>query len=90
MVPFDRRTVAPAKVFGPASGRIYQLAFAPDGKRLATASRWAEGGAAVWDVEKGAQILRLKQKGECLSIQFSPDGARLLTVGEDHTSLPVE
>jgi WD40 repeat protein len=84
VVLFDRRTLASPRVFGPASGPIYQLAFSPDSKRLATASRWAEDGAAVWDVETGTQRFRLKQKGDCLSIQFSPDGAWLLTVGEDH------
>jgi serine/threonine protein kinase/WD40 repeat protein len=84
VVLFDPRTMKPVKVFGSASGPICQLAFSPDGKRLATASRWAEDGAAVWDVEKGKQIFRLKQKGDCLSIQYSPDGDRLLTVGEDH------
>jgi serine/threonine protein kinase/WD40 repeat protein len=84
VVLFNRRTMAPAKVFGRASAPIYQMAFDPDGKRLATASRGPEGSAEVWDVERGVQTLRLKQKGECLSIQFSPDGARLLTVGEDH------
>jgi serine/threonine protein kinase/WD40 repeat protein len=85
VVLFDRRTMAPAKVFEPAPERICQLSFHPDGQRLATAYRGAEeDSAAVWDVERGVEILRLKQKGECLSIQFSPDGARLLTVGADH------
>jgi WD40 repeat protein len=85
VVLFDRRTMSVAKVFEPAPERVCQLSFDPDGKRLATAYRFAEeDSAAVWDVETGKPIRRLKQKGECLAIQFSPDGGRLLTVGADH------
>ncbi len=84
VVLFNARTMAPERILGPAAGPIYQLAFSRDGKRLATGSWAEEDAAAVWDVEKGAQTLRLKQKGNCFSIQFSPDGKRLLTVGDDH------
>ncbi len=84
VVLFDAGTMQPAKYLGPAAGPIYQLAFSPDGKSLATASRSGEPSAVVWDVETQRQTLQLEQKGCCLSIQFSPDGGRLLTVGEDH------
>jgi serine/threonine protein kinase/WD40 repeat protein len=82
---FDARTLAHVKTFGPITGRIYKLAFSPDGKRLAAASWSEEDGAVVWNVETCEIALKLKLKDDCLNIQFSPDGARLLTVGaEDH------
>jgi serine/threonine protein kinase/WD40 repeat protein len=84
LVLFNLRTPAAPKVLGATAGRIYQVAFSPDGKRLAVGS-WSGGaGAVVWDVETGEEKLRLKHEGDCLSIQFSPDGTRLLTVFDDH------
>jgi hypothetical protein len=87
VVLFDLRTMVPAKVIGPAAESIYQLAFSADGKQLATASRTENDGedsAVVWSVETGKPSLRLKQKGNCPAIKFSPDGGCLLTVGKDH------
>jgi WD40 repeat protein len=81
---FDAHTLTHVKTLGPIVARIYKLAFGPDGKQLAAASWSEEDGAVVWDVESGEVALKLPHKGDCLSIQFSPDGASLLTVGEDH------
>jgi WD40 repeat protein len=83
VVLFDPRTRAPVKVLGPEAERVYRVAFSPDGKRLAAAVWSEEDAALVWDVQTGKQTLRLSHKGSCRSIQFSPDGTRLLTVGED-------
>jgi WD40 repeat protein len=87
VVLFDAHTMAPVKSLGPAAERVYRVAFSPDGKRLAAASWSDEDSAVVWDVDTGEQTLRLKHKGNCWSIQFSPDGARLLTLGEDRTPI---
>jgi serine/threonine protein kinase/WD40 repeat protein len=84
LVLYDARTMALVKTLGPAAGPIYQLAFSPDGKSLAAASWAEEDAAAVWNVETGARTLTLRQPGNCLVIQFSPDGDHLLTVGDDH------
>jgi WD40 repeat protein/serine/threonine protein kinase len=85
VVLFDARTMAPVKILGSTPGRIYQVAFSPDGRQLAVGS-WSDGDSAVvWDVQTGKQTLKLKHQCDCWSIQFSPDGDRLLTVGEDHT-----
>jgi serine/threonine protein kinase/WD40 repeat protein len=84
VVVFDPRGMAPAKVLGAAAGRVYHAAFSPDGKRLAIACWSDEDGAAVWDVATGEPTLKLQHPGGCWSIQFSPDGARLLTVSDDH------
>jgi hypothetical protein len=84
VVLFDAATMEPALYLGPAAGPIYSLSFSPDGKLLATASRWGEPAAVVWDVATRRRTLKLDHQGGCPTIQFSPDGARLLTVGEDH------
>jgi WD40 repeat protein len=80
---FDCRTMTPVKTLGPVAERIYRIAFSPDSKRLAAAYWTEEYSAVVWEVETGKQSLRLNHKGNCRSIQFSPDGSRLLTVGAD-------
>jgi WD40 repeat protein len=84
VVLFDATTLRPERILGPAAARVYQAAFSPDGKRLAVACWSDDESAAVWDVETGQVKLRLKHPGACWSIQFSPDGSRLLTVGESH------
>jgi WD40 repeat protein len=83
VVLFDPRTMTRVKVLGAAAGRIYRIAFSPDGKQLAVGSWADEDGAVVWDVETNKETLRLKHKGSCWVIQYSPDGDRLLTVGQD-------
>jgi serine/threonine protein kinase/WD40 repeat protein len=83
VVLFDARTMAPVQTFGPAAERIYRVAFSADGKRLAAACWTEENSVVVWEVETRKQSLQLNHQGKCRSIQFSPDGTRLLTVGED-------
>jgi serine/threonine protein kinase/WD40 repeat protein len=87
VVLFDPRTMAPVKTLGTAAERIYRVVFSPDGKRLAAGVWSDQDSVVVWDVETGEQTLRLNQKGGCWSIQFSPDGGRLITVGEDQTPI---
>jgi serine/threonine protein kinase/WD40 repeat protein len=87
VVLFDGHTLAPRKVLGGFAGRVYQVAFSPDGRRLAVASWSDEDSATVYDVQTGEPKLKLPLQRSCWSIQFSPDGTRLLTVGEDHTPI---
>ncbi len=87
VVLFDPRTMVPVKSLGPVAERVYRVDFSPDGKRLAAAFWADEDSAVVWDVETGERTLRLKHKGNCWSIRFSPDGTRLVTVGEDRTPI---
>src|SRR5262249_38110514 len=87
VVLFDAATMARAKVLGAADERISRVAFSPDGKRLAVASWSNDDGAVVWDVETGELKLKLRHTGRCRSIQFGPDGTRLLTVGDDLTPI---
>jgi WD40 repeat protein len=60
------------------------VAFSPDGRRLATASR--ESTAKVWDTASGKELLTLRgHAGHVDSVAFSPDGKRLATAGADGT-----
>jgi WD40 repeat protein len=61
---------------GPALG----LAFSPDGRQLAT-SGFADGFAAIWDLESGQAItLTLNRDMPTLwSVSFSPDGSQVAT-----------
>ncbi|RMF66864.1 MAG: hypothetical protein D6742_08875, partial [Cyanobacteria bacterium J069] len=82
-------TAAPLRVLGwPAGPRadITQIAFSPDGSRLAAIAR----GAAqfhLWDVESGrvAQSVDLPQPAT--QLRFSPDGAWTVAVGDRTLSL---
>ena len=68
-------------------GAVQVVTFAPDGKRLATAS-W-DGTAGVWDAATGRQLLSLQhgpQNQRITAVSFSPNGALLATAGTDGTA----
>ncbi len=55
------------------------MAFAPDGRTLATAG--ADGAVGLWDVATGAQPVRLQGfPAIVLHVAFEPGGRTLLTV----------
>ena len=54
--------------------------FSADGKRLVTLM--GDGAIQVWDVETWAQIGKTMHHESPSGIQFSPDGARILTIGQ--------
>ncbi len=65
-----------------ASGPVY-VAFSPDGKRIATATR--DGVARIWNAGTGELELTLRgHHGQLTSARFSPDGSQLVTAGFDH------
>jgi WD40 repeat protein/transcriptional regulator with XRE-family HTH domain len=68
---------------GHTSG-VNDVAFSPDGTRLATAS--LDGTAKVWDAVTGQELFTLDPgeaaRGKLYSIAFSPDGKQLATAGE--------
>jgi WD40 repeat protein/serine/threonine protein kinase len=66
------------------SGFVYGVAFAPDGRRFATAG--SEGAVKLWDGETGHDVLTLKGPGGALlAVAFSPDGSQLAAAGADGT-----
>lgn len=64
---------------------VLDLAFSPDGRRLATAN--TNHTAGLWDVESGRPIAALRgHVGTVYSVAFSPDGRRLATASWDRTA----
>ena len=68
-----------------AKRATYPLAFSPDGKTLATASRDQGVTVILWDVASGHQrnLTQHQEPSLVTSMAFSPDGKTLVTGGED-------
>lgn len=63
-------------------GRVFALAFAPDGKTL-LAGAW-DGSLRLWDVASGKEIRQYAgHKGWVRSVAFSPDGKTFASGGKD-------
>ncbi len=58
-------------------GRIYALAFSPDGQTLASGD--ALGNVKRWNLTDGAEVLRLDHRATISALAFSPGGERLAT-----------
>src|SRR5207248_4927598 len=62
-------------------GRVFSVAFSPDGKTLAAGS-W-DGTVRLWEVASGKELHQLsKQQGPVRSVAFSADGKLLACGGE--------
>jgi WD40 repeat protein len=69
------------RMFSGHGGRVLDVAFHPDGKRIAICSE--DGVVTILDVNSGEELLVLrpdKRKLGC-SIAFSPDGTRIAVIG---------
>ena len=64
---------------GPKS-RISDLAFSPNGKRLASAS---DNEITLWDLSTGKQIRTMDFNRALVHLVFSPDDTRLAAMGDD-------
>lgn len=64
--------------------RVYDLTFAPDGKRFISAGR--DGTIRVWNASDGTELMTLSgHKETVMSATFSPDGKRIASVSTDET-----
>jgi WD40 repeat protein len=76
---------APPITLGMNPAGVQQVAFSPDGKRLAAALGSSQdaadpGEVKIWDAADGREVLTLKGHTQAVwSVAFSPDGARLAT-----------
>jgi eukaryotic-like serine/threonine-protein kinase len=67
------------------NGGVKNVAFSPDGKRIATASD--DGTVKVWDTTRGTLIHTLKGHNEVVNgVAFSPDSKRIATASDDGTA----
>ena len=67
------------------TGQILDVAFSPDGTRLATGS--LDRRAIVWDAVTGQPLLTLAgHNGAVGGVAFSPDSSRLATASDDGTA----
>ena len=71
----------PIGKIGPAGRGVTSLQFSRDGRQLLISS---DGGASVWDVETGENIVDLDHDGTYLNIAiWMPDGQHVVTGGRD-------
>ena len=82
----DAKTGAATQTFGVRQAResrlershadyVYELAYSPDGRRLATSG--GNGTVKIWDMSAFREVLELGHADSLFSVQFSPDGRRL-------------
>jgi serine/threonine protein kinase len=87
-LPRVRETVGELHRFEGHTGMVWSVAFAPDGRCLASASggvvkdgTWQPGdsGVRIWDTASGQELQRLPgNSARVCSVRFSPDGSQVL------------
>jgi WD40 repeat protein len=79
---YDWQTRATVHRFGGHSNTLSDLAFSPDGTKLATVSH--DRKLKLWDVESGSEEYTIVAHSDWVrSVAFADDGWSLLTAGDD-------
>jgi WD40 repeat protein/predicted Ser/Thr protein kinase len=76
------------------TGYVYPVAYTPDGRLIASgswdgASGSRDGSVRLWDAATGEPVARLPQGGNVRALALSPDGTRLVTMGDETDGLRV-
>jgi eukaryotic-like serine/threonine-protein kinase len=83
---FDVASGKPVRELKGHTAQVLAVAFAPDGKRLASGGR--DRTIAIWDVSSGTRLHTLGDHTDTVhSVRFSPDGALLVSGGYDRRAL---
>jgi hypothetical protein len=79
MVVWDTTAGGEPRVLAGIGGRVKDLAFSPDSRRLATLAVGAAGRVEikVWDPASGQELLTLPEPEQAAFIRFSADGHKL-------------
>ena len=80
---FEVATGIGVRTLGGHSDRVQALAFAPDGKVLASGGR--DGGLCLWDVASGKELRQVRAGGFVTALAFHPDGKTVASGGHHGT-----
>jgi RNA polymerase sigma factor (sigma-70 family) len=81
---FDAETGKELRQFAGHSEEVSGLAFAPDGKILASGSK--DKTVFLWDIATGKTIAKFSHQEPVVSVIFSPDGKQVVVRGKSMTS----
>ena len=78
--PLPAKQPKPRHTLKGHAGKVYSLAFSPDGKTLASAGKAVQ----LWDVASGKKkATLLEDPDDIASVAFSPDGTTLASAGKE-------